>query len=180
MEQATAQASTVAIQAALQQGRREADAATKDAFQAELERGRAGLLAALDDFSRERSKYFRQVESEVVRLALAIARKILHREAQMDPLLLAGVVRVALDQIQTGSRIALRVPETKLDAWVRHFEQRPEGSPPVEIVGDSTVEPYGCVVQAEMGNTEISLDRQLQEIESGFFDLLQGASRTAL
>jgi hypothetical protein len=31
-----------------------------------------------------------------------------------------------------------------------------------------------------MGNTEISLDRQLQEIESGFFDLLQGASRTAL
>ncbi len=44
----------------------------------------------------------------MVRLALAIARKVLHREAQLDPLLLAGVVRVALDQMQAGSRVLLR------------------------------------------------------------------------
>jgi len=37
------------------------------------------------------------VEHEVVKLALAVAARILRREAQMDPLLLTGAVRVALD-----------------------------------------------------------------------------------
>ncbi len=41
----------------------------------------------------------------MVRLALAIARKVLHREAQMDPLLLAGVVRVALDRCRRDAGV---------------------------------------------------------------------------
>ncbi len=53
----------------------------------------------------------------MVRLALAIARKVLHREAQLDPLLLAGVVRVALDQMQAGSRVVLRTSTDAAEPW---------------------------------------------------------------
>ena len=53
----------------------------------------------------------------MVRLALSIARKILHREAQMDPLLLAGVVRVALDQMQAGTRVLLRTSPASARTW---------------------------------------------------------------
>ena len=52
--------------------------------------GTAAIAAAVTEFARQRTDYFRRVESEAVRLALSIARKVLHREAQMDPLLLAG------------------------------------------------------------------------------------------
>ena len=52
-----------------------------------------------ESFAEERDRYLHAVEQEVVRLALAVAARILRREAQMDPLLLTGAVRVALGQL---------------------------------------------------------------------------------
>src|ERR1700754_4367646 len=67
------------------------------------------VLKACDEFRKERAKYFAQVEAEVVKLALAIAARVLHREASLDPLLLAGVVRVALEKGAEDSTVVLRV-----------------------------------------------------------------------
>lgn len=134
---------------------------------------RSAIAVALQDFARQRRDYFRQVESELVRLALAIARKVLHREAQMDPLLLSGVVRVAVDQVQAGTRLVLRTCPDQAEAW-RQFCARHGEDQRVEVVADGSIENYRCVLQAEAGSTEISLEGQLKEIESGFFDLLDG------
>ena len=53
---------------------------------------------------QERDRYLHAVEHEVVKLALAVAARILRREAQMDPLLLTGAVRVALGQLSRIDR----------------------------------------------------------------------------
>ena len=129
--------------------------------------------AAVRDFAQQRSDYFRRVESELVRLAMAIARKVLHREAQMDPLLLAGVVRVALDQMQAGTRLTLRTSPGEVEAWRQFCAKDLEDRQGIEVVADTSLEFHQCVLQAEAGSTEISLEGQLQEIESGFFDLLE-------
>ncbi len=71
----------------------------------------------LERFAAERDKYLHDVEQEVVELALAIAARILRREAQMDPLLLTGAVRVALGQLSDTTRVTLRVPGSELDLW---------------------------------------------------------------
>jgi flagellar assembly protein FliH len=138
-----------------------------------IEQERAAVLSALQEFESRRDDYFRRVETEVVRLALAIARKVLHREAQMDPLLLAGVVRVALDQMQAGTRVVLRTSPESAELWRQFCEQHCRGRQTVEVIADSSLEGGRCVLQAEVGSSEISLDSQLQEIESGFFDLLR-------
>ncbi len=78
------------------QGRQEGLTEARKIFDEQLGRERASLAAALAEFTLDRATYFQKVEGEVIQLALAIARKILHREAQLDPLLLAGIVRVAL------------------------------------------------------------------------------------
>ena len=49
---------------------------------------RSVVLKACEEFRRERARYFAGVEAEVVKLALAIAARVLHREAKLDPLLL--------------------------------------------------------------------------------------------
>ena len=64
---------------------------------------------ALKEFEDERAEYFRRVEGEVVQLALAIARKILQREAELDPTLLTALVRIALERMQCGSVVRIRV-----------------------------------------------------------------------
>src|SRR5277367_4712022 len=47
---------------------------------------RAAILKVSDDFRDERTRYFARVEAEVVKLALAIAARVLHRESKLDPL----------------------------------------------------------------------------------------------
>ena len=44
-----------------------------------------------------------------MQLALAIARKVLHREAQIDPNCLLGLVRDTLEKLQEETKMRLRV-----------------------------------------------------------------------
>jgi len=130
------------------------------------------LAAALDEFTRERKDYFRNVEGEVVRLVLAVARKVLHREAQVDPLLLTGVVRVALEKIAAGAHLKLRVPADQADAWRAAVKPQHDKGEEIEVMGDSSLKGPECRVVTEAGTTDLSLEAQLVEIEQGFLDLL--------
>jgi flagellar assembly protein FliH len=90
-------AETAALEAARQNGFHQGEAQAQAAMAQRLEQERRAIAEAVQQFAKERRDYFRRVEADVVTLALAIARKLLHREAQIDPLLLSGIVRVALD-----------------------------------------------------------------------------------
>jgi flagellar assembly protein FliH len=177
-DQALQQEVGSAVEAARKQGIQEGQAQAKSAAARAIEQERSAVVAAVCDFGQQRREYFRRVEIETARLALAIARKVLNREAQMDPLLLAGVVRVALDQVQAGTRLRLRTSPGSVPGWAEFCARQLAGerSLSIEVVADSSLENHRCVLEAEVGSTEISLDAQLNEIESGFFDLLREGS----
>ena len=158
---------------AFEQGRLQGETQAKAGAQAEITAEREGLRKSLEKFKQERRAYFARIESEVVQLALAIAKKILHREAQMDPLLLAGMVHVALEKLDAGTRIRMRTHPSDIRLWTEYFSQQPTVSAPRELVGDSNLRRGECVLETESGGTQISLDGQLKEIEQGFLDLLE-------
>ena len=108
------------------EGREEGLAQGRAEFEKKLAGEQQALVQAVRDFARERESYFHRVEAEVVGLALAIARKILHREAQVDPLLLAGVVRVGLDNVAAGTHVRLRVHPDQIQAWKEFFSLQPD------------------------------------------------------
>ena len=72
-------------------------------FEQKLLAARAPLASLIAGFEAERSEYYARVEAEIVQLALAIAAKILHREAQVDPMLVAALVRLAVEKMRDGS-----------------------------------------------------------------------------
>jgi flagellar assembly protein FliH len=61
------------------------------------------------------------VEAEVVQLALAIAAKILHREAQVDPMLVAALVSMAIEKMREGSSVTVRVAQGNGKRWKEFF-----------------------------------------------------------
>ena len=144
-------------------------------WQSSLDEGvateRARVLAISCGFEKERGRYFAGVEAEVVKLSLAIAARVLHREAKLDPLLLAGVVRVALGKIADDSVIVLRVPAVDLEPWRDAFRVVPETR--LQLTGDETLSTGECLLETSVGRVELGVNAQLQEIERGFFDLLQ-------
>jgi flagellar assembly protein FliH len=123
-------------------------------------------------FARERAAYYTKLESEVVQLALSIARKVLHREAQVDPLLLAGIVRVALEKIEGATAVQLQVNPDLAPEWRRYMALHMDPATVPEIVEDQALEPERCVLRTSMGTAELGVSVQLKEIESGLMDLL--------
>ena len=153
-------------------GIRDGEAQSRSRHERELAAERQVVSKAVQDFARDREKYFSHVEAEVVKLAIGIARKILHREVQVDPLLLAGVVRVALDKIAAGTSVRLRVHPDHVYAWHDFFSNQQEHRVVPELLGDATLGMGQCVLETALGTTELTLEAQLAEIERGFFDLL--------
>ena len=149
----------------------ETEARLKTEYETRSKAERAKITYALELFQVEWRDYFSRAESDVVQLALAIAAKILHREAQVDPMLVAALVRVAVDKLHDGSSVSVRVSPAKAAKWRDSLANAVNGST-VEIVEDAHLEPGDCILTTELGSTNFSIDAQLKEVEQGFFDLL--------
>jgi flagellar assembly protein FliH len=158
---------------AFERGLGEGESRARPTYDKQLAAANAAISAALENFKAERASYFARIEPEVVQLALAIARKILHREAQMDPLLLTGMVHVALEKADNATRVRLRANPLDIHFWNEHFAQAGTAKSAPELIGDPALQPGECALETEIGSTQISLETQLKEIEQGFFDLLE-------
>jgi len=140
-------------------------------FEMKLTAARKPIVAAIAEFEQERVKYYARVESEIVQLALAIAAKILHREAQVDPMLVAALVRIAIDNLREGSSVTIRVPATKGSIWQEYFQGNTSVAR-IAVVEDSKLTDGDCFLETELGSANFSIEKQLKEVEQGFFDLL--------
>lgn len=136
-----------------------------------LEACRSAIAAAVGEFAVQRDDYFARVEAEVVRLALSIAAKILHREAQVDPMLVATLVRIAVEKMREGSTVTVRVGPGRAESWRACFAAQ-QSTAHVAVVEDSELNGRECVLETELGSADFSLESQLKEVEKGFFDLL--------
>lgn len=165
-------AAAQAVAAAREQGRREARQAVEQQVNAEQQRLQTQILQSLEQFRLERQSYFHNVEGEVVRLALAIAARVLHREAHLDPLLLSGAVRVALEKLGDSSRVVMRVPPREVEPWKDFFRAAANLRIQPGVLEDPSLSPGECLLVTELGTIELGVRAQLEEIEKGFFDLL--------
>jgi flagellar assembly protein FliH len=154
-------------------GLAEGEARARTAFEKNLSDLRASLAETIRQFAEQRLNYFQSVESEVVQLALSIARKILHREAQIDPLLLTGIVRVALDSLNEDTQVRLRSNPQEVPFWRDYFAHATQIARAPEMIGDASLESGCCVLETDLGSTRISMETQIKEIEQGFLDLLE-------
>ena len=150
------------------EGFREGQNEATKAYEHEVAELWALVTSALSSFEQEKTTYYSKVEEKLVHLALAVAAKILHREAQVDRMVVAGLVKVMLERMQQTSKALIRVRPEQAVSWRHYFNTNPD----LEIVEDSSLEPNGCRIETELGVAEMGLDAQLKEVESGFFDLL--------
>ena len=152
------------------EGRRlekEAHAASMKLSEDQRKQQLAGLV---EQFAQERDRYLHAIEIEVVKLALAVAARILRREAQMDPLLLTGAVRVALGQLSGATEARVRVPTAELNLWKDALKLIPNLSIRPQVLPSEGMLLGDCVIETELGSVDLGIRSQLGEIELGFFD----------
>ena len=128
------------------------------------------IARAVEAFHGERARYFEAIEPEVVKLALAVAARILRREAHADPLLLSGAIRVALGQLSAATQVRLLVPPADLELWADAVAHMPNLAPRPAVAAGKAMQLGECMLETELGSVDLALDAQLAEIEQGFLD----------
>ncbi|MGA2651615.1 MAG: FliH/SctL family protein [Terracidiphilus sp.] len=159
------------------EGRQTEREAQTEAVTAANERRTRQATELIETFAQERDRYLHHVEHEVVELALAVAARILRREAQMDPLLLTGAVRVALGQLSGSTEVRVRVPAGDLDLWKETLAVLPNLRLKPQVMAGEGMRLGDCVIETELGSVDLGIRAQLGEIERGFFDRAGGVRK---
>jgi flagellar assembly protein FliH len=150
---------------------RDAERETERAAAAEQTALRAEQLRNLmESFTAQGDAYLERAEQETVKLALAVAARILRREAQMDPLLLLGAVRVALGQLASSTQAHLHVPAGDAGLWKEAVALLPGRALKPQVIAEESMRLGDCVLETELGSADLGVRAQLTEIESGSFD----------
>ena len=145
------------------------------------EQGRAEVQPVLDQMGRSlaslsgmRSRIRSDAERDLVKLAVAIARRVLHRELTLHPESIEGLIRVALEKLEARELCRVRVHPDQETA-IRNSLERFANSQKVELIADSSLQCGDVVFETAHGDLDGSVEAQLQEIERGLADRLQRA-----
>jgi flagellar assembly protein FliH len=130
------------------------------------------LGKSLATLSSLRSRIRSEAEGDLLKLAIAIARRVLHRELTLDPESIEGLIRVALEKLQSRELSRIRVHPDQESA-IRNALERFSNSHKVELVADSSMQCGDVVFETAHGNLDASIESQLREIERGFADRLR-------
>ena len=162
----------VRIRQAREAGFREGEAAARDRAEEQVRSATARVAESIAAIEEYRSRLLRQTEVGAVRLAVAIARRVLRRELTVDPAAIEGLVSAALHRLQSQENCQVRIHPDHV-AVLRASIERLGMSAKVEIIPDPAREPGAAVFEMARGNLDASIDMQLKEIERGLVDRFQ-------
>lgn len=141
------------------QGERSGNEAAAKRGEAMLRR----LSQTLGEVTVLRTRMIRETEQQMVQLALAVARRIVHREITLDQDLLMAIARVAMDRLGDSARVTIRLNPDDFAACAAGRDDAHAGTH-VTTVADARVPRGGCRIESDFGAVDAGVDAQLHEI----------------
>ena len=159
------------IDEAVNRTRAECESRAQTRVQQEIEPWLKRMAQSIDDMATIKQRYLAESEEQLVRLAVAIARRILYREIQVDGEALMGLIHAATQQSQMRELNRILLNPSDLEALRPHLD-RLRLPPRVEVVADTGLERGALMLESTSGILDASIQAQLDEVERGFVDLL--------
>ena len=157
---------------AYESGCRAGETAARQSLEAEVRAMVEKLAGTIAEVAATRADTIRRAESDTVRLAIEIARRVLHREVSVDTSALEGLIKAALEKLQGQEIYKVRVHPDQETIVRSCLEQMGRGAQ-VEVIGDPLQSKGGAMFEIAQGSLDASVDTQLSEIERGLADQLE-------
>ena len=153
-------------------GFREGEAAGRAQAQTALHAVVQRMTRSVQELAALRPRLREQAEDDLIRLAVAIARRVVRRELTVDAGAITGLVKAALAQLAAQEAVRVRVhPEH--EAAVRACLATTSGAENIEVAGDAALERGSAIFETARGSLDASAETQLAEIERGLTDRLR-------
>lgn len=122
----------------------------------------ANFQKTLQNLGELQRKVLKESESEIVALAMDIARRIIGAQVAVDQATAAKVISTALEKIGLSKNFNVRVNPADY-AFIK--ETAPEGLKGIELSSDPEVERGGAVIDTPTGSHDAQLSTQMVMIE---------------
>lgn len=158
--------------AGFENGFRQGEKAGQEAAERKLETLMKRYADGLLEIGKLKPALYKQVETEVVKLSLEVAKKIVHREVSVDREIIQTLVRVALGHVAVKSPVTVHLhPEDYSFVLEQRTAAAKTGESGQEIVllADKSIERGGCFIETECGDVDARISEKFREVERAFF-----------
>jgi flagellar assembly protein FliH len=160
------------IKTAYRQGCAAGEAAAAQQASERLEPVLAALNGIVHELAGARKRFRVEAEEDTVKLAIAIARRVLYRELSTDPEAILGLVIAAFQKLNARETHRLRVSPVDAPA-LEENRARLELTPGLEIAPDASLARGSAIFETSRGELDASVDTQLAEIQRGLADVMR-------
>jgi flagellar assembly protein FliH len=147
-------------------GYQEGAAVARNDVERQMEADVTRLRQLADNATADRIEMLQSVESQVVRLAIAIASRVVQREVAVDESVVLRTVRAALRTAADATTARVRLHPLDRDFltanWPREMERDGRRC---ELVDDETIQRGGCVIESGSGSVDARIATQLADVE---------------
>jgi len=122
---------------------------------------------ALTQYVSIREQLQQEAKHDVLRLALDMGKRIVHRFVEQDPTIIESQLEETLHLLVTKTKVIIHVNPNDLEtaqmtlpSVLERMEHCDEGT----VAADSTIHPGGCFVRTESGDIDAQIDTQIRRI----------------
>jgi flagellar assembly protein FliH len=134
------------------------------------------LGALLREVASDNEELIRALETQVIELTLAVAEKVIAREARIDPQIVLNVVRSALSEVNDATELRIHVnPDDVPLLENRWKEMLPRSvAERSDLVTDDLVDRGGVIVETRIGYADSQLKTRVSQVVTAFQAVLDG------
>jgi len=126
------------------------------------------LVEKLENIIKElttlEEKLIRELEPQVVELAVSIARKIILKELTINPDEIVEITKEALMRLERAGQITIKINPSLYDLFVKHKPEIQSIHPDIVFDVDPTAPLYGSVVMGPLEEVATDVDEQLKNL----------------
>lgn len=125
------------------------------------------MRTASEELQQQREKVLRDSEEDLLALAIAVARQVIHQEVMQDRGIVLRVIKAALETLSDNDELVIRVhPDdyALLTTSQNQALQQELASFRYTLKADTTIPPGCCQVDTTRGTVDASFEAQLEEL----------------
>jgi len=130
----------------------------------QIAHARGALEAAVEQFQTLQAEFFAQAETQLVGLAVEIARKVLAQDVQGENYRVDPIVTEALASVGRCGQIVVHLNSADLARCEQAAQSASDPAAKVCFVADDTLPPAGCRLETGEGTVVSSIDGRLEKV----------------
>ncbi len=136
----------------------------KDEVSASLKR-LGEIIVSLDQF---RENKLTELFPDIIELSLEIAKKIVHKEIDLDRNLIVSVARDAIQKVgEKEENVIIKVNQLDYEVMISYIDLLKEqsGLKNISVEPSAAISPGGCYIETPTGEVDARLEEQMKEAE---------------